>query len=126
MPKTLIEPMSKKLISKKLLIKLTKECTFSVNNKLIKQIDRCPMGGPIVVFADICMCKMEDYVVPSIKPIFYKRYVDNTYIRIKKHIKDKLFENLNIYHDNIKLTIEENPTEILDKKNCKIWFSYYN
>ena len=116
MPKTLIEPMSKKLISKKLLIKLTKECTFSVNNQLIKQIDRCPMGGPIVVFADICMCKMEDYVVLSIKPIFYKRYVDNTYIRIKKHIKDKLFENLNIYHDNIKLTKEENPTEILDKK----------
>ena len=74
------------------------------------------MGGLIVVFADICMCKMEDYVVPPIKPIFYKRYVDNTYIRVKKHIKDKLFENLNIYHDNIKLTIEGNPTEVLDKK----------
>ena len=31
----------------------------SVNNRLLKQIDVCPMGGPIsVVFADIYMCKM--------------------------------------------------------------------
>ena len=55
-----------------MLIKLTKECTFSVNNGLIKQIDGCHMGGPIsVVFADIYMCKMEDDVVALLKPIFY-------------------------------------------------------
>ena len=53
--------MCKKSISKKSLIKLTKECTFSLNNRLIKQIDGCPMGDPIsVVFANIYMCKMED------------------------------------------------------------------
>ena len=71
--KNVIEPMCKKLIFKKLLLKVTKECTFSVNNRLIKQIDECPMGGPIsVVFADIYMYKMEDDVVAPIKPIFYK------------------------------------------------------
>ena len=49
--------MSKKSIFKNLLIKLTKECTFSVNNRLIKQIDGYPMCGPIsVVFADIYTC----------------------------------------------------------------------
>ena len=54
--KNVFEPMCKKSIFKKLLIKLTKECTFSVNNQLIKQIDECPMGGPVsVVFTDIYM-----------------------------------------------------------------------
>ena len=105
--------MCKKSIFKKLLIKLTKECTFSVNNGLIKQIGGCPMGGPIsVVFADIYMCKMEDDVVTPLKPIFYKRYVDDTYLR-KKNATDELFEKLNTYHDNIKLMIEENPTKFL-------------
>ena len=113
--KNVIEPMCKKSIFKKLLIKLTKECTFSVNNGLIKQIDGCPMGGPIsVVFADIYMCKMEDDVVAPLKPMFYKRYVDDTYVRRKKTTTNKLFEKLNTYHDNIKLTIEENPTKFLD------------
>ena len=73
-----IEPMCKKSIFKKLLRKLTKECTFSVNNRLIKQIDGYPMGGPIsVVFTNIYMCKMEDDVAAPLKPISYKRYVDD-------------------------------------------------
>ena len=73
------------------------------------------MGGPIsLVFADIYMCKMEDDVVAPVKPIFYKRYVDDTYVRRKKNTTDELFEKLNTYHDNIKLTIEENPTKFLD------------
>ena len=72
------------------------------------------MGGPIsVAFADIYMCKMEHDVVAPIKPIFYKQYVDNTYVR-RNNTKVELFEKLNTYHDNIKLTIEENPTKFLD------------
>ena len=68
-----------------MLIKLTKECTVSINNYLIKQIDGCTMGGPIsVVLTDIYMCKMEDDVVTLIKPIFYKWYVDNTCQEKKK------------------------------------------
>ena len=35
-----------------------------------------------------------DVVVPA-KPIFYKRYVDNTYVRRKKDDVEKLFEELN-------------------------------
>ena len=44
-----IEPYCKKSISKKLLLKLTKDCIFSVNSRLIKKIDRCLMGGPVFV-----------------------------------------------------------------------------
>ena len=75
----------KSLFSKKLLVNLTKECAFSVNSSLIKQIDGCPMGGLVsVVFSDIFMCKMEDNVVVPAKPIFYKSYVNDTYINRKK------------------------------------------
>ena len=66
------------------MIKLTKESANSVNNCLIKQIDGCPMEGPIsVLFPDIYMCKMEENVVKPLKPIFYKRYVNDTYARKK-------------------------------------------
>ena len=49
------------------------------------------MGGPVsVVFSDISMYKMkEDIVVPA-KPIFYKRYVDDTYMCREKNVNDKL------------------------------------
>ena len=57
----------------------------------------------------------EDVVVPA-KPIFYKRYVDETYIRRKKNVNDELFQNLNCYHTNIKLNLEENPRKFLDTK----------
>ena len=40
--------------------------------------------------------------------------MDDTYVRRKKSTKDELFEKLNTYHDNIKLTIEENLTRFLD------------
>ena len=79
-----------------------KECTFSVNNGLIKQIDECFMGGPMsVVFTDIYMCRMEDDVAAPLKLIFYKQYVDDIYIRRKKNATDEPFEKLNTYHDNI-------------------------
>ena len=47
-------------------------------------------------------------------PIFYKRYVDDIYVRRKKHETDKLFIDLNSYHQNIKLTLEINPNKFLD------------
>ena len=53
-------------------------------------------------------------MVPA-KPIFNKRYVGDTYIRRKKNFNDKLFQNLNSYHKNIQLTLEENPRKFLAK-----------
>ena len=54
----------------------------------------------------------EDIVAPS-KPLFYKRYVDGTYVRRKKNETDELYNVLNSYHQNIKLTLELNPTKSL-------------
>ena len=44
-----IKVFCKKSIFKKLILKLTKECLFSVNNRFIKQIDGCRLGSPISV-----------------------------------------------------------------------------
>ena len=102
-----IKPFCKKSIFKKMLLKLIKECVFSVNNRLIKQTDGCPMGGPIcVIFSDICVSRMEEDIVVPLKPHFHKRYVNDTYIRRKKNEPDSLFEKLNSYHPNMKFTIE--------------------
>ena len=80
-----IKPFCEKSIFIKLLKKLTQECVFTINNRLIKQVDGCPMGGLIsVVFSDIYVCKTEEDIVIPANPIFYKRYVDDTYVRRKK------------------------------------------
>ena len=110
-----LKPMCKKSIFKKLLYKLTTECTFSANNSLYKQVDGVTMGGPLsVVFTGCFMNKMEQDVVVPLKPKFYKRFVDDTYSRRKKGVKDELFDALNSYHKNIRLTIEVNPEKFLD------------
>ena len=92
------------------MVKLTKECVFFANSRLIKQIDGCPMGSPVfVALLGICMCKMEEDAVVLAKPNFYKHYVNSTYIRREKNINDELFHNFNSSHKNIKLILEENP-----------------
>ena len=54
----------------------------------------------------------EDIVIPA-DPTFYKRYVDDTYVRRKKHETDKLFIDLKSYHEIIKLTLEINRDKFL-------------
>ena len=43
---------------------------FSINNRLIKEVAGCPMGG--VVFSDIYLCKTDEDIVIPANPIFYK------------------------------------------------------
>ena len=68
------------------------------------------MGGSIsIVFLDICVCKMEEGIVIPANPMFYKQYMDNTYVRKEDNETIKFFINLNLYRENIKLTLEINP-----------------
>ena len=48
--------------------------------------------------------------------IFYKRFVDDMYVRRKENEIDKLFEELNSDNENINLTLEVNPTKFLDRE----------
>ena len=49
---------------------------------------------------------MEFDVAKPLKPKLYKRYVDDICSKQIKNQPDKLFEKLNNYHPNIKLTTE--------------------
>ena len=120
----MLTPICSKLIFRRLLIKLTTECTFKFNSRFLKQVDGCTMGGPqSVSFSDIYTVKMEnDVVIPS-KPIFYPRFVDDTYSR-QKLGDNVLFDRLNNYHPSIKLTTEVNPSKLLDTKLTNINGAY--
>ena len=63
--------------------------------------------------AGIFMAKLENEVIHP-PPIFYRRYVDDTYVRKKKNEPDELFQKLNSYHENITFTQEINPKRFLD------------
>ena len=104
-----------RLVFSKLLLKATTENLFTANGKLYKQIDGVSMGGPLsVVFAGCFLNYMEEKVVAPRNPVFYASYVDDTYVRKKKNEKDDLYNALNSFHNNIRLTIENNPTKFLD------------
>ena len=75
-----------------------KGCAFLADGKLIRQVDGCPMGGPIsVVLFNIFCVKMELDVVKPLKPKLCKRYVDDIYSKQIKNQPDKLFGKLNNY-----------------------------
>ena len=89
------------------------------------------MGDPIyVVFWDVYPSKIEEKIVAPMKPHFCKRYVDGTHIQRKKNKQDNIFEKINCFHPNIKLTIEKNPAKFLDTeiiwRGCRIQTKVYN
>ena len=75
------------------------------------------MGAPLsVILTDIHMVRTENEVVKPLNPPFYKRFGDGIYSRRNKFQQDALFEALNNFHPDIKLTIEVYPEEFLDTK----------
>ena len=96
-----IKPMCKsKLIFRRLLQKSTRNCVFSVNDKLVKQIKRCAMGGAIsVIMSGIHMKRMKKDCVAPINSKFYQRYVDDSITKRKKNpTNEELFANMNSHH----------------------------
>lgn len=113
-----LKPLSKnRLIMKRLLKKLTSDCLFSINGRLMKQQDGCSMGSPLSVdFSGIFMTKLEKDVVYPENPILYKRFVDDVFNRKKKGDEDTLLPKLNAYHPKIRFTVEKDLTKFLDTK----------
>ena len=97
---------------KKLLELAVVDTHFVFNKKLYKQIDGMAMGSPLgPTFANIFMCYLEeqflDQCPSSFKPIFYKRYIDDTFVLFKDKSHAALFLNyINHFHTNIKFTME--------------------
>ena len=78
-----------------------------------------------VILADIHIVKTENEVVKPMNPPFYKRFVGDIYSKRNKSQKDVLFEALNNFHPNIKLTIVVDPVKFLDKKIIFNIFHHY-
>ena len=97
-----LAPICSKLISRRLVIKIPTECTYKFKSRFLKQVTGFTMGGrQSVTFSDIYMVKIEN------------RFVDG--INSRQNVGDNdLFDQLNNYHPNIKLTIEINPSKFLD------------
>ena len=73
------------------------------------------MGGPLSVpLAELHMIRVENDVAIPLKPIFYRRFVDDIINCRKKNVPDELFFKLKNYHRNTKLTIEISPVKFPD------------
>ena len=104
-----------KLIFPRLLEKLIQNCGFGGRNKRVKQVDGCLMAGVIsVIMSAIHMNRLEKERVMTLKPKFYKHYVDDTITKRKKNTNFvELFQNMHSHHPNIKLIVETNPSKFL-------------
>jgi len=85
---------------------------FKFNNSIYKQLDGLAMGSPLSpVAANIFLNFFETSILnrcPSnIKPSFYKRYLDDTFLLFngEQQARD-FFEFINSQHNNIKFTFE--------------------
>ena len=104
---------------KKLLDLAVLDTHFLFNDKIYKQIDGMAMGSPLgPTFANIFMCHLEQIFLsrcpPEFKPVYYKRYVDDTFLlfRDASHAS-KFLDFVNDFHPNIKFTMEsENNNQL--------------
>ena len=85
---------------------------FVFDNQLYEQVDGLGMGLPLgPTFANIFMCYHEekwlDACPQEFKPIFYRRYVDDTFVlfRDRDHA-GKFLNYMNSQHNSIKFTLE--------------------
>ena len=91
---------------------------FIFNNQLYKQVEGLGMGLPLgPTFANIFMCYHEQIWLrdcpDSFRPVFYRRYVDDTFLLFEHSSHAPLFlEYLNNKHNSIRFTME---TEINGK-----------
>ena len=74
-----------------------------MNDKLVKQVKQCPMGGAIsIIMSGIYLKRIEkDYVAP-LNQNLYELYVDNTRTKRKENTtNDELIAKMNSHYKNI-------------------------
>ena len=88
-----VPPICTKLMFKRFLLKLPTEWKFTFLNSFYQQTVGCTISSPLsVAFRDNCIVKLENHIVTPPKPKFYRRYVDDIFIRKKVNLNDILFE----------------------------------
>ena len=97
---------------KYLLETCTSDTNFNFNNKIYSQINGVAMSSPLgPLFADIYVNYLESKLMSRSKRngiLFWKRFVDDTFVIIKKDTDvSKLIDILNSFDNNIIFTYEE-------------------
>ena len=92
---------------------------FIFNGNIYKQTDGMAMGSPLgPTFANIFMCFLEELFLDQcphhFKPLFYRRYVDNTFVLFRDKSHANMFlEFITSFHPNIKFTMDVECNEQL-------------
>ena len=93
---------------------------FKFDNKFYQQIFGSPMGSPVSpLFADLVMEDLENDCLDKLNnlgcvPIFYYRYVDDTFLCIKKDYIEIVLDIFNNYDSNLKFTHEIENNGVLN------------
>ncbi|KER31053.1 hypothetical protein T265_02616 [Opisthorchis viverrini] len=80
---------------------------FTFDGQIYQQLKGTPMGSPISGFiAEAVMQRLEHAVLPIINPKLWIRYVDDTFVIMKRDSVHEAHELLNTTFEDIKFTIE--------------------
>ena len=83
---------------------------FVYNNCIYKQVHGCAMGSPVSpIVANLCMEVVEELAIntSTVTPRIWKRYVDDSFVIIKKDAVSSFHDTLNSIDPKIAFTIEE-------------------
>lgn len=90
------------------LLTLCSKNYFQFNKAIYEQKKGTPMGSPISgFFAEAVMQRLEDYLFDIVKPKLYFRYVDDTFVIIKRTELEFFHNTLNSIYTDIQFTFEE-------------------
>ena len=110
-----------------LLTVATKELFFMFNNKLYKQIDGVAMGSPLgPALANIFMYSFENKWLKdcphSLKPVFYRWYVDDIFVLFSSLDQAEKFKKyLSSKHPNINFSLEKENDDCLSFLDINIF-----
>ena len=108
---------------KTLLLKATTDVEFSFNHVVYKQMDGVAMGSLLApVLADIFVGHREGKVDSEKWPVFYNRFVDNTFTLFSPiQESEDFFQILNNLHPALRFTVENE-----DQVDFRLWMFWWS
>ena len=81
---------------------------FTFDGQLYEPLQGTPMGSPISgVITEAVLRKLESIIFPEYRPRFWTRYVDDTFVIVKRNRKSHLQDRLNSVSPEVQFTMED-------------------